>query len=270
MKQPRSIASRRPRAGSAPGRCRWPKKVSSRRRNSGRSLKRSMAVLVPPPTSVPRSVAPNLPALRVVQGGSDGTGKPTGMLRDTGSPSQGATVDASHPVFKNKMPLNENAPTCPESQRAKVAVNARLDAFPDRHVEVKPTSKDLGHPDAPSMVKKGKPSGIDPTKTEKSGPPTGKLDPGEGEMTKKSRKSHGDYENLPKKEKVNALIAKDSCRILELIARLPDPEDRRAYMKWLQSSHYGTDHPHVIPGKNLHESLALFHEETGIALQPEK
>ena len=74
---------------------------------------------------IPTPPKPVVP-FKVETGGSQGSGKPTGMLRDIDSPSRGVDVSADHPVFKNKVPAND-PPVSPQSQRAKVAVNATTD-----------------------------------------------------------------------------------------------------------------------------------------------
>jgi hypothetical protein len=68
---------------------------------------------VRPPTEAPGRtiVAPTpAPTLTVKPGGGQGSGTPTGMLRDIDAFSRGVQVPASHPVFKNKQPANKNAP----------------------------------------------------------------------------------------------------------------------------------------------------------------
>jgi hypothetical protein len=81
---------------------------------------------VPPATS-PSNVTPApAPKLSVEQGGAQGTGRATGLLRDTDAASRSVQVDASHPIFKNKPPANDT-PNPPQAHVAKVAVNATTD-----------------------------------------------------------------------------------------------------------------------------------------------
>lgn len=71
----------------------------------------------------PTTPSPNpTPTLTVKQGGSQGSGTPTGMLRDVDSPSPSVQVPASHPVFKNKPPANDNVLPGKVAQQQKAQV----------------------------------------------------------------------------------------------------------------------------------------------------
>ena len=70
-------------------------------------VKTTPSPAAPTPTPLPPTPAPGL---TVKPGGGQGSGTPTGMLRDIDVPSRGVQVPASHPVFKNKLPANKNAP----------------------------------------------------------------------------------------------------------------------------------------------------------------
>ena len=128
------------------------------------------------------------------------------------------------------------------------------------------------------MAKKEPPPPTDPKlkkKIEASKPPAAELDPGEGMTTKttKTRKTSGADDDLPKKEKISDRYDKPELENSpELKARLPLPEHRSLYLKWLQhpSRHYGEGHGHIIPGntKELDASLQEFSLETGIKLTP--
>jgi len=181
-------------------------------------------------------------------------------------------VDAPPPALPSKTPANVNEPpTPPPSQRAKVAVNAPKDLSHAQNIDPQGASAPRQTTDPARMGKKPKPSGIDPVKQKKSAPPAAELDPGEGATTKKPGKTKGGDESLPKKEKISDSYVKAELENSpELIARLPDPKNRRAYMEWLEKSHYGKGHGHIIPAMNLDPSLEEFSQETGIHLEPKK
>ncbi len=85
------------------------------------------------------------PELTVRQGGGEGTGKPTGTLRDSDAPGRGVQVDASHPVLKNKTPANQNEPRQPQAAEAvKVAVNGPSDVPPGKPLPQQPGAADPG------------------------------------------------------------------------------------------------------------------------------
>lgn len=253
-----------------------------RQRTVALGLKNEGRLTPEPPSQPVRRPAAPAPAaapprdLTVKQGGGEGHGVPTGQLSSTDRPGtttaqKGVKVDASHPIFKGKQPAND-PPVPPHRQVAKVAVNAPKDVPHGEHIDTGQGPSVPGRgADPAQMARTPKPSGVDPRKQKKSGPPAEELDPGEGETTKKRRKNKGADEDLPKKEKISDSYTKAELENSpELRARLPDADHRRRYMEWLETSHYGRGHPHIIPAKNLEPSLREFSQDTGIALQPQK
>ncbi|HEY8009948.1 MAG TPA: hypothetical protein VIE67_03020, partial [Rudaea sp.] len=111
------------------------------------------------------------PTLTVKPGGGAGSGKPTGMLRDTDSVSQGVEVDASHPVFKNKTPSND-PPVSPNSEAAKVAVNATHDVPHGQQIDHAPGTPVPGQDLGPARMGKTPPT-PDPNLKSNSEPKTG-------------------------------------------------------------------------------------------------
>jgi hypothetical protein len=224
-----------------------------------------------PPEPVPRTPpAPKPPPdLVVKQGGGQGSGKPTGMLRDTDSSGSGVKVDTSHPVVKNKTPANDNAP--PPPPQAQQAVRGTAKAPQD----LPPAQKTDQGAHAPGQTtdpaRLGKKPPTSSPKPKDPGPPAAELDPGEGDTTRKPRRNAGDQDDLPKKEKISDTYNKSELeQSPQLIERLPDPNHRRLYMEWLKKGHVGKGHPHINPAKDLDGSLRQFSEESGIKLKPKK
>ena len=82
----------------------------------------------PPSGQLPAEPPPTPgPTLTIKQGGSQWSGKATGMLRTTDAASPGVEVDVSHPVFKGNTPAND-VPPPPQNQAVKAAVNAPITA----------------------------------------------------------------------------------------------------------------------------------------------
>jgi hypothetical protein len=194
-------------------------------------------IRVPAPQAPP---APKpVPAPTVKQGGGQGTGKPTGMLRDTDSPARGVKVDASHPIFKDKTPANDTSGP-PKAQAAKVAVNAAKDVPHGQNIDPAQVASAPGQNIDPTRMGK-KPSTPKPDAKKKSDPPAAQLDPGEGELTKKQRRG-----NDSKQERISTggkTRIKDSAW---LNGRLPDIEHQRLFLQWIEDGHYG-EHPHLLP-----------------------
>ena len=84
------------------------------------------ALAAPKPTVPPPANIAPAPTLTAKQGGGQGSGTPTGMLRDVDVPGGGVQLPASHAVFKNK-PVANDAALPAQSQVSKVAVNAPSD-----------------------------------------------------------------------------------------------------------------------------------------------
>ncbi|HYP27436.1 MAG TPA: DUF4157 domain-containing protein [Blastocatellia bacterium] len=237
----------------------------------GRLPGRAPRARMPIKTSTPAPPVKSrpVPAPTVKQGGGQGTGKPTGMLRDTDASSRGVQVDTSHPVFKNKQPANDAQPP-PRDQAAKVAVNATKDLPRGQTIDPVQGAGATGQNTNPTRMGK-KPPTSDSKLKKNSGPPAAELDPGEGATTKKPRRSRGDGDDLPSKQKISDRYDKPELeQSPELIARLPDPNHRRLYMEWLKKGHLGTGHPHVNPAKDLDASLEQFSAESGVRLVPKK
>ena len=89
---------------------------------------------VPPIPSPSGVTPPPVPKLSVEQGGAQGSGRARGLLRDTDAASRSVQVDASHPIFKNKLPTNDT-PNPPQGQVARVAVNATNDVPPGLSID---------------------------------------------------------------------------------------------------------------------------------------
>ncbi len=203
--------------------------------------------LLPEPASAPvRSPAakgppaPTTPAptLTVKQGGGQGSGKPTGMLRDTDAASRGVKVDASsHPVFKDKPPAND-PPTPPQGQAAKVAVNATKDVPHGQTIDPAQGPSAPGQNADPIRMAK-KPPTSNPKR--KSDPPAAELDPGEGELSRKQRRG-----SASQQERIST-PGKTPIKGSEwLNGRLSGIEDQRLFLQWIEDGHYG-EHPHLRP-----------------------
>ena len=99
------------------------------------------------------------PTLTVKQGGGQGSGRPTGMLRDIDVPSKSVEVPtASHPVFKGKLPANDPTPGKTSQPQA---------------VELAPTG--TGGPVSPAKIVKGSGTPQDPSRLRMAtsgGPPS--------------------------------------------------------------------------------------------------
>jgi hypothetical protein len=108
----------------------------------------------------PAAPAPTpAPTVTVKQGGGQGSGRPTGMLRDIDVPSKSVEVPtASHPVFKGKLPANDPTPGKTSQQQA---------------VELAPTG--TGGPVSPVKIVKGSGTPQDPSRLRMAtsgGPPS--------------------------------------------------------------------------------------------------
>ena len=214
------------------------------------------------------------PALEARQGGGQGSGVPKGRLFDTDAPTmntaqKGVKVDASHPIFKDKPPVND-PPVPPQSHVAKVAANTTRDVPHAERIDPARTTSAPGRKADPARMGK-KPPKSEPGQKKTSGPPAAELDPGEGDTTKKPRRHRGDADELPRKQKISDQYDKPELeQSPELIARLPEAGHRRLYMAWLKRGHVGKGHPHINPATDLDGSLRQFSQEEGIPLRQEK
>jgi Domain of unknown function (DUF4157) len=119
----------------------------------------------PPPPKAAQTIPAKPPApkpaptLTVKQGGGQGSGRPTGMLRDIDVPSKSVEVTtASHPVFKGKLPANDPTPGKTSQPQA---------------VELAPTG--TGGPVSPAKIVKGSGTPQDPSRLRMAtsgGPPS--------------------------------------------------------------------------------------------------
>ena len=192
----------------------------------------------PPTASTPAPA----PKLAVVPGGGQASGTPKGMLRDVDRPGRGVDVPASHPVLKGNVPANDPPPG-PQGQRMKVAANAPKDVPAGQVVETAPPASIGQRRDQPAQAttKKPPPGGgkrlPSATPRKKSAPPADELDPGEGEIARGSKRQQN-LVSTPGKVPI-----KDSAW---LNGRLPNIEDQREFLKWIEAGHYG-EHPHLKP-----------------------
>jgi len=161
------------------------------------------------------------------------------MLRDTDAASRGVQVDASHPVLKNRPPANDT-PTPPQGQAAKVAVNATKDVPHAQHIDPAQGPSAPGQTTDPARMGK-KPPTSGPKQKKSSGPPADKLELDEGELSKKQRRgsaSQQDRISTPGKTPIKGSEW--------LNGRLPDIEDQRLFLQWIEDGHFG-EHPHLRP-----------------------
>jgi hypothetical protein len=189
------------------------------------------------PTARPPSPEPTPTfALTVKQGGGQGIGMPTGMLRDVDSPSRGVQVGRFHSLLQGKVPANGPPLLPPQSHAQRVAVNAAKDVPPARTVE---TSHAPRQTSDPTTMGKRLPR---PRPERQHEPPAVEFDIDEGQISRKRKRG----EEAPRKENVSThkVRIKDTAwlnRRLGKDARLQDE-----FMSWVEEQHFGS-HEHMHP-----------------------